>query len=267
MPGTSFGFVLHWQEQLAKYEELDLEITPPKQKLQMLQNTMRDVEALARVKLMNDHDIACGHPPSTYEQYVQVLLSTCSTYDLQHSSVDRKKRAVHQSEFASDLDPNEDHDYAAYSVDTDVADIMAYTTDTTRFGSRSGSGNQSSNRIPYSKWIKMSEEERNKILAQRKKERLETARGSQTRRANVHNVDTYVDLDSIINNAVMHGVESTDDDKGPTDTEGNTDLLAYMAGLQSSSGDICQVFASKQAPDKQKKLQVNVAHRHHPTKQ
>jgi hypothetical protein len=45
--GTSFGFVLHWQEQLAKYEELDLEITPPKQKLRMLQNAEGDVEALA----------------------------------------------------------------------------------------------------------------------------------------------------------------------------------------------------------------------------
>jgi hypothetical protein len=108
------------QEQLAKYEELDLEIMPPKQKLQMLQNTVRDVEALSRVKLMNDHEIARWYPPLTYEQYVQVLLSTCSTYDSQHSSVDRKKRAVYHSEFASDLDPYEDNYYAAYSVDTVV---------------------------------------------------------------------------------------------------------------------------------------------------
>jgi hypothetical protein len=103
----------------------------------------------------------------------------------------------------------------------------------------------------------MSEEERSKILAQTKKERLETTHGSQTRHAKVHNVDTYVDFDSIIDSAVMHGVESTDDDKGPTGTEGNTDLLAYMAGQQSSSGDIHQVLAAKWAPDKQKKLQVN----------
>jgi hypothetical protein len=92
--GTLFGFVLHWQEQLAKYEELDLEVTPPKQKLRMLQNAEGDVEALAQVKLMNDHDIARGHPPLTYERYVQVLLSACSTYDSQRSSSDRKKRVV-----------------------------------------------------------------------------------------------------------------------------------------------------------------------------
>jgi hypothetical protein len=51
---------------------LDLEGTPPKQKLQMLQNAVGDVEALAQVELMNDHDIARGHPPLTYERYVQV---------------------------------------------------------------------------------------------------------------------------------------------------------------------------------------------------
>jgi hypothetical protein len=105
---------------------------------------------------------------------------------------------MYQYEFALDLDPYEDNDFASYSVNTDVMEIMANETDTTRFGNRSGSGHQSSNRIPYSEWSKMLEEERKKILAQRKKERLETAHGSQTRHANVHNVDTYVDLDSLL---------------------------------------------------------------------
>ena len=54
----------------------------------MLQNAVGDVEALARVKLMNDHDVARGHPPLTYERYVPALLSTCSTYDSQRSSGD-----------------------------------------------------------------------------------------------------------------------------------------------------------------------------------
>jgi hypothetical protein len=49
--------------QLAKYEELDLEITPPKHQLRMLQNAVGDVEALAQIKLMNYHDVKRGHPP------------------------------------------------------------------------------------------------------------------------------------------------------------------------------------------------------------
>jgi hypothetical protein len=34
--GTSFGFVLHWKEQVPKYESLDLEEMPAAQKLRML---------------------------------------------------------------------------------------------------------------------------------------------------------------------------------------------------------------------------------------
>jgi hypothetical protein len=64
-----------------------------------------------------------GHPPLIYEQYVQVLFST---YDSQFSSGDQKKHAVYQSKLDPDLDPYDDIDYAAYSVDTNVADIMAY---------------------------------------------------------------------------------------------------------------------------------------------
>jgi HEPN domain-containing protein len=35
--GTSYEFVLHWKEQVMKYERLELEYFPPKQKLCMLQ--------------------------------------------------------------------------------------------------------------------------------------------------------------------------------------------------------------------------------------
>jgi hypothetical protein len=192
------------------------------------------------------------------------LLSACSTYDLQHSSGDQKKRAVYQSELASDPDPYDYNDYAAYSVDTDVTEIMAYATDTTRFGNRSGSGNQSSDRIPYSEWIQLPEEQRNQILAKRKQERLENARRSQTshpatRRANTHNVETYIDLHRIIDNAIMYDEAEphNDNDASTGTTEGNNDLLAYMVGQQSSSGDICHVLAAKRAPDKQQKRQVN----------
>jgi hypothetical protein len=99
---------------------------------------------------MNDHDVAHGHPPLTYKRYVQVLLSTCSTYDSQRSSGALKKRAVYQSELAPDSELYEYNDHAAYSVDTDATEIMAYAMDITQFGNRSGSGNQSSNYIPYS---------------------------------------------------------------------------------------------------------------------
>jgi hypothetical protein len=141
---------------------------------------------------------------------------------------------------------------------------MAYAMETTRFGNRSGSGKQSSDRIPYSEWIQLPEEQWNKIFAKRKQERLENARHIQTshpatRRSNTHNIEIYIDLDSIIDNAIMYeeAEPNNNNDVSTGTTEGNNDLLACMAGQQSFSGDIHQVLAAKRAPDKQKKQQVN----------
>ena len=93
---------------------------------------------------------------------------------------------------------------------------------------------------------------------------MENARRNQTshpttRHANTHSIETYIDLDSIIDNAIMYEeAEPKNDNDFPTSTtEGNNDQRAYMAGQQSSSGDIRQVLAAKRAPDKQKKRQVN----------
>ena len=41
--GNSFNFVLHWKEQVLKYERLELEEFPPKQKLRLLQNAVGEV--------------------------------------------------------------------------------------------------------------------------------------------------------------------------------------------------------------------------------
>jgi hypothetical protein len=41
--GTAYGFALHWKEQVMRYEKLELEAFPPKQRLRMLQNAVGDV--------------------------------------------------------------------------------------------------------------------------------------------------------------------------------------------------------------------------------
>jgi hypothetical protein len=110
-----------------------------------------------------------------------------------HLVIERNEQ--YQSELAPDSELYEYNEYTAYSVDTDVTKIMAYATETTQFGNRSGSGNQSSNSIPYSEWIQLPEEQWNKILAKSKQERLENARHSQTSHsttchANTQNVET-----------------------------------------------------------------------------
>jgi hypothetical protein len=102
-----------------------------------------------------------------------------------------------------------------------------------------------------------------RYLPSGKQERLDKARNKQssnpvTCRTNTHNIDTYIDIDNILDNAMMNqGDETISDNKIKADTKESTnDLLAYVAGQQTSSGDIRHVLAAKRAPGEQKKRQV-----------
>jgi hypothetical protein len=100
--GTSYEFVLHWKEKVMKYESLELEDFPHKQKLCMLQNAVDDVTELAYVKQIGDQDIARGNPPLRYENYMELLLSACSTYDKKITLPGKQKRTVHTATTSED---------------------------------------------------------------------------------------------------------------------------------------------------------------------
>jgi hypothetical protein len=74
--------------------------------------------------------------------------------------------------------------------------------------------------------------------------------------ANMHAVEDFVDLDSMIEYAAMkHDTAPVNvDDNKIVDNEG-TALLAYMSGQKSSCGDVQQVLVSNQQPDKNKNIQ------------
>jgi hypothetical protein len=75
----------------------------------------------------------------------------------------------------------------------------------------------------------------------------------------MHDVDTFVDLDHLIDYAtIKHKTAVTDAEAhSNADEDGGSELLACMAGRKSSCGDVWQVLASKQTPDKNKKRHVN----------
>jgi hypothetical protein len=56
--GTAYAFVLHRKEQVMKYETLEIEEFPPKQKLRLLQNAVGNVTELSYVKQISDQDLA-----------------------------------------------------------------------------------------------------------------------------------------------------------------------------------------------------------------
>jgi hypothetical protein len=133
--GSSYGFVLHWKEQVMKYKRLELEAFPPKQKIRLLQNSVGDVTELAYVNQIGDQDIARGKVPLTYESYLELLLSACSTYDKKIHNTGKQNRAVYhvvmgdeKPDFSSHI--SNDPDYEAYWIDTDNSDIFFHATNT-----------------------------------------------------------------------------------------------------------------------------------------
>jgi hypothetical protein len=101
------------------------------------------------------------------------------------------------------------------------------------------------------------------VFAKRNKERMAKSGGNLNPFAppqcdNMHDIEAYVDFDSIVDYAVSkHEVDFSDSGVGIKDNDNGMELLAYMAGQKSSCEDVHQILASKQIPEKQKKCQVN----------
>jgi hypothetical protein len=64
-----------------KYEKLELEAFPPKQKLRMVQNAVGDLTEISYIKQIADQDIARGNSPLSHDRYMELLFSASSTYD------------------------------------------------------------------------------------------------------------------------------------------------------------------------------------------
>jgi uncharacterized membrane-anchored protein len=241
-----------------KYERLELEPFPPKQKLRMLQNAVGDATELAYVKQIGDQDIARGNPPLLYDSYMELLLSACSTFDKKITLPGKQKRAVYTTTVETDPDMyqsgNNDEGYAVYNIDTDISDIMMVNSTNT-----SSDGQNTSSYLPRDEWDKLTQEQRDRLIAKRRQERMNQRNGNRKpfqakRQANVHDVSDVVNLDDFIDYEVMNhdvGKIETDDIKGNVD-DGDT-LLAYMAGRTSSAGDIRQVLAANSTPEKKYK--------------
>jgi hypothetical protein len=121
----SYAFILHWEKQVAQYEKLELESFPPKQKLQMIQNAVGDVNELACIKQIDDENISRGNSPCDVESYLELLLLTCSIYyEKNHASSMKHKRNVYTMIVgevidiqSDDADSNEQY-YEAFTVET-----------------------------------------------------------------------------------------------------------------------------------------------------
>jgi hypothetical protein len=79
---------------------------------------------------------------------------------------------------------------------------MANATNTTRSGRRQEYGNKKTF-VLWDQWIKLLQEHKDKLIAERQKERMNSNNGKPRtsylpRQANAHEVDEVVDIDDII---------------------------------------------------------------------
>jgi hypothetical protein len=155
------------KEQVAHYEKLEMEAFPPKQKLRMLQNTVGDVTDLANVKQLGDQIIARGGPSLDFEGYLELLLSACSTYDKNYATPNKAgPRNVYTTDITHDVTNEalyDAHSTEVYHVDTDISDIVVYETDTRP--------KSNSLFLPREEWLKLSQEKRDELISERRKER------------------------------------------------------------------------------------------------
>jgi hypothetical protein len=135
--GTSHIFVLHWKEHIMKYEKVESEVFPPKQKLCLLQNAVGDIIELSYIKQIGDQDVAREYQPLMYESFMKLLLLACSTYDKKLKLPGKEKSAVYQTEIGNYDDTHDDiydSGHNVYHVDTDILDILLKNINTNGFG-------------------------------------------------------------------------------------------------------------------------------------
>jgi hypothetical protein len=92
-----------------------------------LQNKLRDVTDLSHVENLRDQVVARGEPDLGFEEYMELLLSACSTYDKNDATSRSGQCNVYSTTFEHDDDDAKDG--VVFGVDTGVSDLLGHVTD------------------------------------------------------------------------------------------------------------------------------------------
>jgi hypothetical protein len=161
-----------------KYEKLELETFPSKQKLRLLHNTVGDVAEFLYIKQIEDQDVAPQYQPLTYESYMELLLLARSSYGKKWNFPGKQKRAVYHTKIDNyddkDYPLGDIHDsgYKAYHVDREILEILVNNTITNHFGNSGKSDKAKATFLPRDEWNKLTHEQKDRLIAKRRQERM-----------------------------------------------------------------------------------------------
>ena len=138
--GTSEQFVLHFNEQFGRLDELtDLaERMPESIKMVLFQNTVKDIPQLSIVETLDEYTYTTSGAGSctqlTYTSYYNLLINACVRYDATNSSTPSKTRNIYTATGAQDLNAIEDFHEAHLYQDIDTPSEDFYQVHQTKQG-------------------------------------------------------------------------------------------------------------------------------------
>jgi hypothetical protein len=144
----------------------------------MLHSPVGDIADLANVKQLSDQVVAGGGANLGFEEYLELLLSACSTFDKTHATTRSGQQNVYTTSVEHDENFFDAQDGYTYGVDTGVTDILDQATDMHFKGSASSNCNDKAPFIPREDWLKLTPEMREEIPAKRRTDCSSQAGGS-----------------------------------------------------------------------------------------
>ena len=124
--GTTHQFVLHFNEQFRRLDELtDLsERMPDSIKMTLLQNAVKDIPQLSIVETLDEYTSTTYGDRSfthlNYSLYYNLLINACVWYDATNTSTPSKRRNVYAAAITQDFTFNEELHKTQFSQDVDT---------------------------------------------------------------------------------------------------------------------------------------------------
>ena len=125
--GTAQGFIIHWQDQVRKYDKLvddpvDQFSAPVKTTL--LQNAVADMDCLRAVKDNEDQAIARGGAKLDYDNYAELVLSAATNHDIHLAPKNKmipSNRGVYHTDIVDNVNDSYDIDSSVNMIQVNFA--------------------------------------------------------------------------------------------------------------------------------------------------
>lgn len=156
--GTAHSYILHWQDQVRKYEELvsTKDHLSDSLKRIMLENAVYKVPELRSVKIAADQHKAQSGTELTYEQYSGLLCSAAQQHDAQFGVARKHSKARYRQVYVGETieETEEPQEYVCgFDIDTDVNKITMQVYKTVH--------DDPGTRIPQEVWSRLSSSDKN----------------------------------------------------------------------------------------------------------